>query len=79
MIVVVKFSWLEKLGFENWVFMWGSGKLFWDSWNLKSLIDYDRAKCQERVGENDIENGLTRWSWVSRPFLSWDCWISLMT
>jgi len=28
-----------------------------ESWIF--LIDYDRAKCQERVGENDIENGLT--------------------
>ena len=26
---------------------------------LEFLIDYDRAKCQERVSENDIENGLT--------------------
>ena len=26
---------------------------------LEILIDYDRAKCQERVGENGIENGLT--------------------
>ena len=34
-------------------------KLFWDCGNSKSLIDYDRAKCQERVGENGIENGLT--------------------
>jgi len=24
-------------------------------------MDYDRAKCQERVGENGIENGLTVW------------------
>jgi len=64
---------LEKLGFENWVFMWGSGKLFWNSWNLKSLIDYDRAKCQERVGENGIENGLTDWilraKWWKSHFL----------
>jgi len=53
--------------------MWGSRKLFWDSWNLKSLIDYDRAKCQERVGENDIENGLTVWilraKWWKSHFL----------
>jgi len=42
--------------------MWGSGKLFWDSWNLNFFwVDYDRVKCQERVGENGIENGLTVW------------------
>jgi len=62
--------------FEEWVFMWGSGKLFWDSWNLNFLIDYDREKCQERVGENGIENGLTVWilsaKWWKTHFLkSW--------
>jgi len=35
--------------------MWGSGKLFWDSWNLNFSVYYDRAKCQERVGENEIK------------------------
>jgi len=62
--------------FEEWVFMWGSGKLFWNSWNLNFSVDYDRAKCQERVGENDIENGLTVWilraKWLKAHFLkSW--------
>ena len=58
---------------ENWVFMWGFGKLFWDSWNLKFLIDYDRARCQEHVGENGIQNGLTVWilraKWWKTHFL----------
>jgi len=71
--VSYQFWWLEKLGFENWVFMWGSGKLFWDSWNLNFLIDYDRAKCQERVGQNGIENRLTVWilraKWWKSQFL----------
>ena len=62
--------------FENWVFVWGSGKLFWDSWNLNFSVDYDRAKCQERVGENGNENGLTVWilsaKWWKTHFLkSW--------
>jgi hypothetical protein len=26
---------------------------------LNFYEDYDRAKCQQRVGENGIENGLT--------------------
>jgi len=62
--------------FEEWVFMWGSGKLFWDIWNLNFLVDYDITKCQERVGENGIENGLTVWilrtKWWKTHFLkSW--------
>jgi len=28
---------------------------------MKFSVDYDRAKCQERVGKNGIENGLTVW------------------
>jgi len=32
---------------------------FWDGWNLNFSVDYDRAKCQERVGENGIEIRLT--------------------
>jgi len=38
---------------------------FWKSilgWlKLEFFVDYDRVKCQEHVGENDIENGLTVW------------------
>jgi len=38
---------------------------FWNrflgGWNLKFSVDYDRAKCQERVGKNGIENGLMVW------------------
>ena len=32
---------------------------FWDGWNLNFSVDYDRAMCQERVGENDIKIRLT--------------------
>jgi hypothetical protein len=39
--------------------MCGSGKRFWGGLNLNFSVDYDRAKCQERVGENSIKNGLT--------------------
>jgi hypothetical protein len=34
---------------------------FCGGWNLNFSVDYDRAKCQEHVGENGIENGLTVW------------------
>ena len=34
---------------------------FWDGWNLNFSIDYDRAKRQKRVGENDIKIRLTVW------------------
>jgi len=34
---------------------------FWDGWNLNFSVDYDRAMCQERVGENDIKVRLTVW------------------
>jgi hypothetical protein len=36
-------------------------KWFWDGWNLNFSVDYDRAKCQEHVGENGIEIRLTVW------------------
>jgi hypothetical protein len=36
-------------------------KWFWDGWNLNFSVDYDRAKCQEPVGENGIEIRLTVW------------------
>ena len=34
---------------------------FWDGWNLNFSIYYDRAKCEEHVGENGIEIRLTVW------------------
>ena len=34
---------------------------FWDGWNLNFSVDYDRAKCQKRVGENGIKIRLTVW------------------
>ena len=34
---------------------------FWDGWNLNFSVDYDRAKCQEHVGENGIKIRLTVW------------------
>jgi len=37
------------------------GKLFWDGRNMNFSVESDRAKRNERVGENDIENGLTVW------------------
>ena len=43
---------------------------FWDGWNLNFSVDYDRAMCQERVGENDIKVRLTVWilcaKWVKK-------------
>ena len=32
-----------------------------DGWNLNFSVDYDRAMCQERLGENDIKIRLTVW------------------
>jgi len=37
------------------------GEWFWDGWNLNFSVDYDRVKCQERVGENGTEIRLTVW------------------
>ena len=34
---------------------------FWNGWNLNFSVDYDRVKCQERVGENGIKIRLTVW------------------
>jgi len=37
------------------------GKWFWDGGNLNFSVEYDRVKCQERVGENDTEIRLMVW------------------
>jgi len=54
--------------------MWGSGKLFWDSWNLNFSRDYDRAKCQERVGENGLMVWILRAKWGKTHFWKTDFW-----
>jgi len=47
--------------FWNKMIMRGFGNMFWVGWNLNFSVEYDRAKCQEHVGENRIENRLTVW------------------
>jgi len=37
------------------------GKRFWDGSNLTFSVDYDRVKCQERVGKNGTKIRLTVW------------------
>ena len=34
---------------------------FWDGWIFNFSVDYDRAMCHERVGENGIRIRLTVW------------------
>jgi len=55
----IEFSMLLFVNLRTWKL--GFEIDFWvvETWNFS--VDYDRAKCQERVGENDIENGLTVW------------------
>jgi len=45
---------------------------------LNSSVEYDRAKCEERIGENSIENGLTDWIlrakwWNDEKSSFWTC------
>ena len=35
------------------------GNRFLGDWNLNFSVHYDRAKCQDRIGENDIKIRLT--------------------
>jgi len=35
------------------------GKLFWDERNMDFSVECDRAKCNERVGKNNIEIRVT--------------------
>ena len=56
--------------------IWGFGNRFLGGWNLNFSVHYDRAKCQERIGENDIKIRLTVWilraKWWKMHFLkSW--------
>jgi len=56
--------------------MWGSRNRFLCGWNLNFSVDYVRAKCQERIGENGIKIRLTVWilrtKWWRTHFLkSW--------